>query len=79
LKQQPKRREIPITTFLNNLLLTIFLAGTIGMALKFITYFDHWVYFPSFPNVLDSTFLILSVIYIAAYIIHKNRRRNQGG
>jgi hypothetical protein len=74
LKQPPKRRDIPLTTLLNNLLITAFLAGTIGLALKFITYFDHWVYFPSFPNALDSTFLILSVIYLAAYIIHKNRQ-----
>ncbi|MGD6806704.1 MAG: hypothetical protein ACQCN4_07070 [Candidatus Bathyarchaeia archaeon] len=74
MKQTPKPRDIPPKTLLNNLLLTAFLAGTIGLALKFTTYFDHWVYFPAFPNALDSTFLILSVIYLAAYIIHKNKQ-----
>ena len=42
----------------------ILICGTIGIALKFVTFFNHWVYFPSFPNVLDSTFLILSVLYL---------------
>jgi len=42
----------------------IMICGTIGIALKFVTFFNHWVYFPSFPNVLDSTFLILSVLYL---------------
>jgi len=39
--------------------------GTVGIALKFTTFFNRWVYFPSFPNALDSTFLILSVVYLA--------------
>jgi hypothetical protein len=39
--------------------------GTIGIALKFLTFFNHWVYFPSFPNVLDSTFLIVAILYFA--------------
>jgi len=38
--------------------------GTIGIALKFTTYFNKWVYFPSFPNVLDASFLIFSVVYL---------------
>ena len=40
-------------------------AGTIGIALKFVTFFNQWVYFPSFPNALDSTFLITAVGYLA--------------
>jgi len=43
----------------------ILICGTIGIALKFITFFNHWVYFPSFPNILDSTFLIFSVLYLS--------------
>ncbi|HDQ06645.1 MAG TPA: hypothetical protein ENN36_08005 [Candidatus Bathyarchaeota archaeon] len=39
--------------------------GTIGIALKFTTFFNRWVYFPSFPNILDATFLIFSVLYLA--------------
>ena len=36
----------------------VFVFGIIGVALKFVTFFNQWVYFPSFPNALDSTFLI---------------------
>jgi hypothetical protein len=50
---------------LNDCLLIVCVFGTIGIALKFTTFFDKWVYFPSFPNVLDATFLISSGIYLA--------------
>jgi len=50
---------------LNDCLLLVCVFGTIGIALKFTTFFDKWVYFPSFPNVLDATFLISSGIYLA--------------
>jgi hypothetical protein len=43
----------------------LLVCGTIGIAVKFVTFFNHWVYFPSFPNVLDSTFLIISVAYLS--------------
>jgi hypothetical protein len=36
--------------------------GTIGIALKFTTFFNQWVYFPTFPNALDSAFLITAVL-----------------
>jgi cytochrome c oxidase assembly factor CtaG len=49
----------------NDCLLLVLVFGTIGIALKFTTFFDKWVYFPSFPNFLDATFLIFSVIYLA--------------
>jgi hypothetical protein len=49
---------------LNDCIQIALVCGTIGIALKFITFFDQWVYFPSFPNVLDATFLILSVTYL---------------
>jgi hypothetical protein len=39
-------------------------SGTIGIALKFTTFFDKWVYFPLFPNIVDAAFLIVSVIYL---------------
>ena len=48
--------------------------GTIGIALKFITFFDQWVYFPTFPNFLDSTFLIISITYLA-YKARKSKRK----
>jgi hypothetical protein len=47
-----------------DLLSVLFISGTIGFALKFSTYFDKWVYFPSFPNIFDSTFLISAVLYL---------------
>lgn len=55
----------------NFLLSVIFATGTIGIALKFITTIiqcnllgvQQYVYFPIFPNVLDSTFLSLGAIY----------------
>lgn len=46
-------------------ILIMLVCGTIGIAVKFVTFFNHWVYFPSFPNVLDSTFLIISVAYLS--------------
>ena len=49
----------------NDCLLLVFVTGTVGIALKFATFFNQWVYFPSFPNTLDSTFLIVAVVYLA--------------
>lgn len=49
---------------LNDCILLALVFGTIGIALKFTTYFNKWVYFPSFPNILNATFLIFSVIYL---------------
>ncbi len=49
----------------------IFVCGTIAVALKFITFFNQWVYFPSFPNMLDSAFLISAVMFLA----WKSRKR----
>jgi hypothetical protein len=49
----------------NDCIMIALLTGTIGIALKFVTFFNHWVYFPAFPNTLDSAFLIISVIYLA--------------
>jgi hypothetical protein len=48
--------------------------GTIGIALKFITFFDQWVYFPTFPNFIDSTFIIISITYLA-WKARKNHHR----
>jgi hypothetical protein len=49
---------------LDNCLLIALACGTIGIAIKFTTYFGNWVYFPAFPNSLDSAFLIFSVLYL---------------
>jgi cytochrome c oxidase assembly factor CtaG len=50
---------------LNDCLLIVCVFGTIGIALKFTVFFDKWVYFPLFPNIVDATFLISSGIYLA--------------
>ena len=52
-------------------LLITLVFGTIGIALKFTTFFDKWVYFPSFPNFLDATFLVFAVSYLAYKIKKK--------
>lgn len=62
--------------FLNNGLIIAFFFGTVGIALKFVTFFDRWVYFPSFPDTLDSAFLILGSIYFVAVIL-KNKKERQ--
>ena len=53
------RREL-----IHDCMLVLFVCGTIGIALKFATFFNSWVYFPWFPNALDSTFLISAVVYL---------------
>ena len=50
---------------LNDCIIVMFVSGTIGIALKFITLFDKYVYFPSFPNIFDSLFLISAVVFLA--------------
>lgn len=55
----------------NIFLSVVFSIGTVFIALKFITTIiqcnlmgvQRYVYFPIFPNVLDSTFLSLGAIY----------------
>lgn len=49
---------------LDDLLLLVALFGTVGIALKFTTFFDQWVYFPAWPNICDSIFLICAVAYL---------------
>ena len=64
-----------------DLLSILLISGTIGIALKFITFqiilnenlasgnLLTDVFFPYFPNVLDSAFLISSVLYLAWRIL----------
>jgi hypothetical protein len=64
---------------LNDLVLIAFTLGTIGIALKFASYFNEWVYFPSLPNVFDSAFLIIAVLYFSIRALIKSRKRNCDG
>jgi hypothetical protein len=59
------------TELFHDCMLIIFACGTIAIALKFVTFFNQWVYFPSFPNALDSTFLIAATLFF----IWKSRKR----
>lgn len=67
---------------LGKLVVIAFASGTIGVALKFLTFqivlnqnlyvgnvIDS-VWFPYFPNVLDSIFLIISALYLAYRKLH---------
>jgi len=63
----------------NDCVLIIFVSGTIGIAMKFTTFFDKWVYFPSFPNIFDAMFLITSVLYLTGRnIFHFGQAARQG-
>jgi hypothetical protein len=50
---------------LHDCMLIVFSCGIIGIAIKFVTFVNQWVFFPSFPNVLDSAFLISAAGYFA--------------
>ena len=39
-------------------------SGIFAIGLKFASYWDHWVYFPSFPNVVDTMFLSLAAAFL---------------
>ena len=43
----------------------LFCAGILGIAFKFSTYWNHWVYFPLWPNICDSLFLIVGALVLA--------------
>ena len=72
-----------------DLISIMFISGTIGIALKFITFLIILnqnlasgnlltdLFFPYFPNVLDSTFLISSVLYLT-WRLMLTRRRSRG-
>ena len=57
----------------NDCMLILFVFGTSGIALKFTTFFDKWVYFPLFPNIFDAAFLIISSTFLAWKIKTKTR------
>ncbi|GAG95431.1 unnamed protein product [marine sediment metagenome] len=54
-----------------NIISIICVSGTVGISLKWVTVFDRWVYFPFFPDILDASFLIFSVLFLAV----KGRKR----
>jgi len=71
----------PITgkKLLDYLIVIMFVAGTCGISLKFVatmiqsSYYGLYVYFPIFPNILDSIFLMVSVFYLAWRLIRNEK------
>ncbi|UCH01724.1 MAG: hypothetical protein JSV20_07720 [Candidatus Bathyarchaeota archaeon] len=69
-----------------DVLSVLFISGTIGIALKFITFqiilnenllygnILYDLFFPYFPNLLDSFFLISAALYLAWRILITRRR-----
>jgi len=55
-----------VENLIRKLLIIICCSGTVSISIKFFSYFDNWVYFPAFPNMFDSIFLISSVIFLGA-------------
>jgi hypothetical protein len=75
--------------FTSDLLTVLMISGTIGIALKFVTFqvvlnsnlaagnILTGLFFPYFPNLLDSGFLILSILFLAGRIVIIRRRMNR--
>jgi hypothetical protein len=43
-------------------------------AIGFARYFDHWVFFSAFPNILDSVGMSLIGVYLLYQALRKSRR-----
>jgi hypothetical protein len=63
------KTEITWRQFFDDALIIICIFGSIAIALKFVTYFYHWVFFPGFPNALDSVFIIFSTVYLTVRLL----------
>ena len=48
-----------------------------GLAVAFPRYWNHWVYFPAFPNVLDSLAMALVGGYLLFECIKEAQRRRR--
>lgn len=47
----------------NDLLMIGLSCASVFIALKFTVFFEHWVYFPFWPNICDSVTLLCTVAY----------------
>jgi hypothetical protein len=57
-----------------------FLGGlAIGLAFGFPRYFGHWVYFPYFPNVLDSATMAIIGAFLLYDVLRKVREGTRQG
>jgi len=53
--------------YIQNPLAFILSGIAFAWAIGFTRYFDHWVFFPTFPNILDS----LGLSMIGVYLLYK--------
>jgi hypothetical protein len=55
-----------------------FFLGVLAVCLSigFLRYFNQWVYFPFFPNVLDSTIMAIVGFVLLYDVVNKVRRAN---
>jgi hypothetical protein len=58
-----------------DLVIIVCITGTVGIALKFVSYFNNWVWFPTFPNIFDSAYLIFSICIVFFLSRSRNRKR----
>ena len=69
IKNRFKKEQMSNKKAIHELLTIISVCGIFWIAIKFMVYFDHTVYFPFFPNIGDSITLILGAIWLT---IRKN-------
>ena len=50
---------------LRSMTVILFAGGMLGIAFKFTTLFDQWIYFPKYPNFIDTIFLMVGTIYLS--------------
>jgi hypothetical protein len=68
-----KLKPMSLRTFASNLSLLVFSFGTVGVALKLVTFYGHWVFLPMFPDVLDSAFLVSAVAYFVCRLSYAKK------
>jgi hypothetical protein len=61
----------------NDLLMIALSCASVFIALKFTVFFEHWVYFPTFPNIFDSITIIGSVAYFLVRLNWKRITRSE--
>ncbi len=64
--ERPPRKP----SFLFDPIRFFFGVSAIAWAVGFARYFDHWVYFPVFPNILDS----LGLAFIGVFLLYETWR-----
>lgn len=61
--------------FLWDCVVVFFGVGAVAIGLRFPSYFDHWVYFPSWPNLGDSLIMVVAGLLLLLYVGLVDRAR----